>query len=303
MKKALIFLVFFFVTSGNALADITFTNGFWSTSFIGCGSDLNICTAGCGFSVSCDGNSPSCADDLYAPFPCGDTSCSGDTPSQILNAANNPNGEGGRGYRMYVGPGAAADQSAYPAIDFQNLSEFWLRFYIRVSSNMSKTGKTVFPNMTNGCQPYWVATYGSDWNVIPQNCGSSGGTCGNIGSNCNWLDVTDGNWHYIEVHYRVSGSTLMVESWFDNTYGGSLTTGVNATYFNHSKFVQSIKNETSCSCPSACTVDLDDFAMALRSYTGFVKDAGGRDRIGPLGGGGGGSSTSGPPSPPTLHIK
>jgi hypothetical protein len=289
MKKiflALLTLVFVALPSLTFAASIIFTNGFWSTSFE-CTADELVCDKSfCGNS-KCADEIVSCGNGVYTPFGgCNDTSCN-NSQSEITLSANNPNGEGGRGYRMHVGPGAAADQSGYPAVNVPNLKEFWVRWYMRTSPQMNKAGKVFFPHMNNRCQPYWISpkNFREYWQINPQNCGSYGGSCADIGSKCDRVEYLDGNWHMIELHYRVSGGSLFVETWFDGNYAGNLTTPVNGSNFYYLPFFQSIKYQSACDCPSGCTLDFDDVAIALRSYKGFVTDARGHQMIGPVTGG------------------
>ena len=118
----------------SAIAQITLTDGFWSTTF-----DCDDWTHGISGTLNCDGIKKAldnCAGDGYVP--CDQTP--DNMGEQILSSANHPASDGGvdgtgaQVHYLYTGVdglGVWNDVSGGLYIDWPDANEFWLRFYTK----------------------------------------------------------------------------------------------------------------------------------------------------------------------------
>ena len=287
----------------NAIADITLTNGYWSTSFVGC--TANPARAG----TTCDGLN---IDDSGYPGE----ACAGGY-SQIGPTGNYSGGAGGNGLRVYYLGGSRNTSTSGAKLVFTTPQKsFWLRFYYRLPSGQitgainehkiiyafTSGGPAADVNWPGGpstisLQPRGTMgspdiIYGGSPTYNPHNAhgNPSGG---------NWAAVygspstpANGSWHYYEFHFDlgttgsnngvfqmwVDGINVVNDTdldWFNG--GSSSPTGWSYVDFpyNHNVFTLSGCNPH----------DVDDIAVATPPYTGFLHDSGGRNMIGGLQGG------------------
>lgn len=292
MKKILIILLFLFITSP-ALAAITFTNGYWSTTF-------NCADWTQPDSLTCDG------------VEMADNSAYANSEGSRINSTGNySSGGGSKGYRMYVTGNSHNEISTPLKITFPSAqTEFWVRFYYKIPSGQYLSGA-----LTSHKIMYLYG--GQDANInwpYYDNLGIENRTIGydyvyGSGGNRSYSDTTygnwnhlyggtpsttpaDGSWHCFEFYFNVgtASNNGIFRVWVDganvvndttiNLGGGA---GGNFTGFdlphNHNVFMLSGDNPH----------DIDDIAVALSTYSGFVTNstgyATGLNMIGQIGGG------------------
>jgi hypothetical protein len=273
MRKIVIGLVLICLLWSPSLVDatITFTNGFWSTSYETCPNVTTICER---------------ATVLGYEDPCANYHTA--SPASEVP-----------GYGFMTGCGWAGDFN----MSDPDLLERGITIYsqsLNYSSGAGGSALKYFMTSTTGgdtktnyiftdatCHFSLQQDYATVIKVGPTNCagtGDSGTVPGTTSGRCTIDPVTcqfDGNWHYRETHARFSGSDIVVRMWIDGIYMGSTTFGHGgATSFSYFYFWQSPKSQ-----PYQSYVIFDDIAIATPSYQYFVQDSGGRNMIGPLGGG------------------
>ncbi|MEK7634840.1 MAG: hypothetical protein AAB446_00165 [Patescibacteria group bacterium] len=283
--KILIFLpvVFFsfFLFANISLAAITFTDGFWNTSFVGCTS------GDAGYGDICDGLQTD--DPVYA---C--TSGGANLRSQITTLANYASGAGSQGYRFFQGDTRNEDSSSM-SIRFSPVQpEVWVRYYTRYPAGQSWAG------ILEHKMIYAFANGGVAMNVnFPQGMNSIGinprGTMNNPDiyingwgwNNLYGSDVGDGSWHLYEHHFKLGNSGQnngVYQFWVDGIIrvnrqdmdffngGAASPTGWDHIY---------IPSNHNVSTLAGCNgIDVDDVAIADPNYASFIQDAGGRNMIG-----------------------
>lgn len=215
---------------------------------------------------------------------------------QIISAANNSAGGGGKGYRHWVGDGINNNGGGI-TVSFSPQTELWMRWYHKwaldfqwntliydklLYFDMGQSGSTIiepygFDKFTfrlyTGTQDYQSAS-GTGWDTIM----SAGALDGN------GHRKSDGQWHCFEIHIKqeTSGnSNAELDFWID---------GVSVMHETGFQFGDSTGWETITLNSNQRTVnngvdmpvDMDDIAI---SNTGY---------IGPLGGGGAGNDTTSP---------
>lgn len=240
-------------TAASAMATVTLP---FSTSFdsSGCSEGLNLYNNASGCSGLSNGGNRNPVNCTY--------------DSVVRATANNPIGTG-RGVAHCVDPGKNYQGGTF-TVNFPMQTEFWVRFYIKYQSGFSwssmdehkllwmdggPTGKCNIFSLSGDRMRFWNQLT-SPYEVV---YGSSG---------YGWDRLSDGNWHYLEVHLKY-GTNGHEDAWFDgvkvvnqdlnttNSYGG----------WSHIEFM------TNAAYPGGTyEVDIDDIAI---SNTGY---------IGPLGG-------------------
>lgn len=218
---------------------------------------------------------------------------------QITIAANNSNGGGGKGQRHWVGDGTNQNSGGLQLTFTQPPSEIWMRWYIRYEAGFSWSrinyDKIIY---------FYLHPRSSDIEVISELYGWDGyrqalqGKSGVISPVTNWggwetimgSQVSDGQWHYFEVHMKMdtNGSNGISEVWIDNTlvisrndvdYGGLShgVTGIETLVIG--------SNQETVANGNCMAIDFDDIAIS------------GTGKIGPIGGGGSQDTT-----PPTVNM-
>lgn len=263
--------------AGSARAAISFTDGFWSTSFSGC------TTGSVDYTYTCDGLG--IVDDTYT--------CSG-TQTQVNTSGNMAAGAGGNGLRVYMLGGSTNTMSLPAMLEMSAQPEIWFRFYYRIPSGQTNAGlgehKLIFPFIGSSVSSPF------DWPAQADMSMTMQGTMGNQDIYWNdgggWDSVyggpsettpADGTWRMFEFHFKkpASGATGVFQAWVDGVNYVNKTdmdwgtdTGWTEIHFpsNHNQWQLSGCNPH----------DVDDIAVALPTYAGFVQDAQGRNMIGGL---------------------
>lgn len=196
---------------------------------------------------------------------------------QITLAANNPDGDGGRGQRHWEGDGSN-DNSGGLRIDFVQQTELWLRWYMRYQSGFQWStliyDKWLYFNVgqPHAVVPEWQ---GSDrvgvWAAASDNNNSSVGNDG-------WTSTmggatSDGQWHYYEVHLKMDtdGTDGETELWVDGVrklqYADvdfGTTAGWNSVVIG--------TNQASPANGVCEYVDYDDITISNTGYIGPISD-------------------------------
>lgn len=297
MKKILYISIFIVaVIASPALSAVSFTDGFWSSTF-----DCDDWTQP--GALSCDGIEM--ADDSAY---CGGSP----SASSIASSFNNAAGEGGKGYRTYFLGGSHNGMSTPSRVTFSSAQkEFWLRFYYRLPTGQSVGSVTTehkiiyaFTDGAASANVNWPG--GGDRGSImlqPRNTMGSpdiyyGGTPDYSGHNGHGLagawDVVygsleataDDTWHYFEFYFDLGtdDSNGIFRMWIDGVNRVNDTdldwgAGGDATGWTNIDFPNNHNYFTATGCVGN---DIDDIAVALPSYTGFITDSGGRNMIGGL---------------------
>lgn len=144
-----------------------------------------------------------------------------------VNAAGNyASGAGGRGYQFFVGDGTN-QMSGNMRLAYTAKTHYWLRYYVRYSTNMAVTGngsphKSIYHNggsgcgHASGCYFGWGTTEVRLTNGSPSNNFTNGGVPGG------WTTMmggatSDGNWHLAEYEFDMGNgsSTGIARFWWD----------------------------------------------------------------------------------------
>lgn len=287
MRCAIILLFSLLILPPNIYAAISFTNGYWSTTF-NCAEWAQPST------LSCDGVEMD-----------NDAAYAGSQGSLITSSANHSAGAGGRGWRTYMVGNEHNGMSTPFQLTFPSAQkEVWLRFYYRIPA-----GQTVGSIQAHKIIYVWGSTtfridypyYGNvqmegDVNRVYPDGGDSVSNV-NLG---NWnalfggapnVAAADGlTWHLFEFHIKIgtTSSDGAFQMWVDgvniiNDVNRNMGTGAGITSIdipnNHNVFQLSGNNPH----------DVDDVAVALPTYSGFTTNttgfATGLSMIGPLSGG------------------
>ena len=283
-----------------AFATITFQDGFWSSSFMcddwvhdypstldcdGWETDLDVCAGG--------------ADSI----PCAGTDQS--RGESILSSHNHAAGVSDSGAQVHYfytgadGQGVTNDRSGGLILRFPRiLQEYWLRFYIYYPEEMAwgvaQGWKTIyFDNEGSNAGWYFgLPLFPDSASFYFQTNETRVGEHNGYGND--WLESNQrqgfGRWIPVEIHFKndTDGTDGVVQVWIDDV----LVTDVHDHDFGHYGFemmeVGSNGNAAIAHLPSAINkavaIRLDDFAVALPSYNGFVDDGSGNLRIGLVGG-------------------
>jgi hypothetical protein len=271
-----------------SLAVISFTEGFWSTSFEACGEGDT--PAGWG----CDGL---IVEDNYA--------CDG-TLSRIDAQANNPSGEGD-GFRIFYKGNERNTMSTPLTLYFQEpQKEFWLKFYYRLPQGQYLSGINehkiiyAFTDSAVAADVNWGGEY---IELQPRNTvgspdiyysGSGTGHSAQGGPEGGWStvydgDTADGSWHSFEFHLSLGDPAQdngLFQMWVDGLNyvddnglefydgGSQMPTGWTKIALPH--------NHNVWAANGCAPHDVDDIAVALPGFTGFIADQAGRRSIGQM---------------------
>lgn len=254
-------------TTGAIMADCTVTatfepdtpsTMFWSTTY-NC-ADWNTYND----PLACDGLSKA-----------GGWTCNegGKFYEQITAYANNPAGAGGKGQRRWKGSNAGVE-SGGTIINFALQSEVWIRWYMRYQAGFKWTALyndilayldnntylmftdwdklAIHANGTN-----YVSTTGG-WDTIMKNAALDPGT---------GHRVSDGQFHYYELHIKNNGSSGVIEVWVDGVRYVSSTNVNVGTNFSYLKIEGGGNSPNNSGC---YYVDYDDIAISNTGYIGPV---------------------------------
>lgn len=204
--------------------------------------------------------------------------------AQITADANYSSGEGGKGFRHWIGDGTNNNSGGIDVNFNTNQTSFWVRWYMR-----------------------WELGFSSNWNVFkvlyiyPESGGGSvfhAGYPGGVGginfystkdhyscSNCGFGSafytggISDGSWQCFEIHIDIPNNTF--QSWLNGAkiVDRSDVDFGDITSINHFRIGENCKDVSN---GQSMYVDFDDIAISNAGY------------IGPLSGGGGGQDTIAP---------
>lgn len=267
----------------NLRADITLTNGFWST-------DLDECANGTtNNGYRCDGVN---VEDDY--------NISG-TYSQIRTVSTDASGGPGKVFSVYFEGNSRNSMSAPATINFPSpQKEFWLRFYYRlpVGQRISSLFEhKIIYAYTDGGIAADVNWPGQGDNITLQPRSTMAGSDLYYGTDGGWADVygsssaaADGSWHCFEFHFVLGTSRSnngKFEMWVDGNNHVSVS---NLDWFNGGSaspsgwtHIDIPLNHNVFTLSGAVPHDVDNIAVALPSYSGFAVDSGNRRMIGTTG--------------------
>lgn len=285
------------------LADISFDNGFWSTSFECSARTItspgtNVCS---GLDVA----------DRYTADGTHDT--------QISESANNPAGRGGLGYRHWIGTSRNNHSSYFRARFPTPQKEIWVRWYQRWQPGFNWSAqwahKIIYMWSNAGSWFYFMNPYtpgtgmnydttgwlfnghSDDYAILRNNSGGWSSTQDGLTGN--------GSWDCYEIYMKVNDVQGVNNGILRTWVNGRLVHEANYDFLGHSSsgngeivHVDIGQNHDTAINSSPYYEDFDDIAIALPGYTGFTTDSNGNRMIGPLGSGtpdNGGSITIEPP--------
>ncbi len=262
-------------------ADITLSQGYWSTSFETCSTGPTHAGARCdGVNIEDDYN------------------VSG-TYSRIREVDHDASGGSGHVYTVYYEGNARNSMSTPATLRFPAPEpEFWLRFYYRLPAGQHMASifehKILYAFTDTGvaADVCWPGA-GDQIELQPRNTmgspdlyyGSDGGWADTYGS---LSSSADGSWHVFEFHFDLGSTGAgdgQFEMWVDGVNHVSVTdldwfdagnanpTGWEYVYIPHNHNVFTLAGTTAH--------DIDNVAIAVPSFNGFVSDSEGRPMIGP----------------------
>ncbi len=282
MKKPilLVSIVSAFCMSG--YADITLTNGYWSTSFDSC--DTGAVYAG----DQCEGIN---VEDNY--------NISG-TYSQIRDVDHDAKGGSGRVYSVYYEGDERNSMSTPATLRFPTPEpEFWLRFYYRLPAGQQLGSifehKIIYAFTDDGVSAD-VCWPGADDQIELQPRNTMGSPDLFYGTDGGWADTygsvssaADGTWHFFEFHFDLGSegaSDGTFEMWVDGINHVSVT---ELDWFNDGnanptgwEYVYIPHNHNVFTLTQTAAHDIDEVAVALPSFEKFTSDANGRPMIGAI---------------------
>jgi len=159
---------------------------------------------------------------------------------QILSAANNPAGGGGKGQRHWVGDGTNQTSGGL-TLQWSGVPELWLRYYIRFQSGFTwgpgDNGgyiKTIYCNVGGVPGTFY---FGLNHGVIGGHVevDDTGGT-GNHQSSVTWADwqggsTGDGLFHCLEVHAKMNTAGALSDGVFEFWLDGTLLYSDSTVHF------------------------------------------------------------------------
>lgn len=271
----------------NALSAITFSNGKWETSF-NCSEWLQ------GGSLSCDQLSAG-----------GGWTTSNGQGDQITAGANNPLGQGGRGFRHWVGDGINNNGGGLGVVFPSPQTELWIRFYQRYEAGFAWSAinynKILYIYTAAAGIDVISEYYGNNYALIAQGTPNAYQVMTNTygWSNVMGGSVSDGAFHCFDIHIKMdsNGSDGVGQLWID----GALKTSNTAVNWSNGNSTARLgwtdflmgSNQRTPNNGKDSYYDFDD--MVVYNATPPNKDAQGNPFIGPIGWSGG--ATPPPPLP------
>lgn len=291
-----------FIWNKNALATITFTDGYWSTSFEGM-NDWTHATTPTVLSNGMEARFNYCAGpctevawgcDPPLNFPCDKTSNT--ATEQVLLSANNPDGVVGSAAQVHYfytgadGNGSNNNITSGLTVVFPSkLQEFWLRFYVYYPVDINVSGWKILYYYVDDVGAFWAAQpYNSEFYGTYFSFGSSGIVLSD-GYPASWMNDNNrqgyGNWIPMEIYLKNNTSGL--NNGIHRVWRGDdliinktdINTGVNGI-----SQIDIGSNGSDITGPANTVIGIrfDDIAVATADFSEFVQDSGGRNRIGLL---------------------
>jgi len=293
------------------VAAINFSGGVWTTSFDYSGGECSMSGAGGG--TDCTDTANDGLEWDRNPY----TRAGKNTEAVV--AANNPNGDGGMGFRTWIADGND-NQTGDVSINFGGTSgpqkEFWLRWYQRYSTGftwgqgLDAGYDKTFYMYTGGSMSLPFGYSGGEWGVAIQGGASSPDEFRTTG--VKWSDLfggpADGLFHMIEMHIKLdtaAGNDGIFRMWLDGVNVIDLTgvdwTGGDSASQQGITHMEFNSNQNAASNTGGMGyVDYDD--IAIYNVTPPNTDSGGRPWIGPLNGYSGAASLPKPKSPAPVGV-
>ena len=272
MKKIFALTVFLLFLCSESWAAITFGNtgiiGLWVQDFNGMDDWLDSSShppfIGTAYGMS-----------VYSPGQAAD----GTYYSEI--SSSYARGGTGKGFRHWTATRHNGHSAGVICSFSPNVSEVWIRAYFRWGPmSSSRSGyKKVYYMMGSGVDGHNTLLNQSYIGWIVDSRGYSH-VYGNLGG---WTSTfIDNQWHCVEMY--LNSPSGMRRLWIDgiNTINA---TGLRPRSPSWSAVRILVNNSINDGNTWAAYVDLDDIAIAINTYTGFVLDSGRRPMIGPSAGG------------------
>jgi hypothetical protein len=211
------------------------------------GTDASVCSSGDGIAGS------------------GDWITVAGSKDQIIAAANNPSGSGGKGFRHWRGDGSNNTGGGLTITVPAPVTEMWVRLYMRYSLGFAWNGGSPIYTKDNywgscggGCVIFGIQGNGS-WGV------NYNGSV-NYSSSRTWAqsqggNTGDGQWHLYEYHLKQNGSAATVEIWVDGAqYLSEMNADLGSTPWSSFKLGENQATVTGCT--PDCYTDYDDIAIS-----------------------------------------
>lgn len=275
-----LYLLIFILVPSLCFADISFNNGFWSSTF-----DCNEMTITSTGTNICDGLD---VVDRYTADGTHDT--------QITSSANSPSGSGGRGYRHWIGTSRNNHSSAFRANFPSRQNEVWVRWHQRWQPGFSWAGIYHHKILYFWSTSQWFYLNIPQWadnNISTLGVNVNGGNSYRSTTQ-GWYTaqgnstVADGNWDSYEIYVKINSTPGtpdgIIRIWingelsYENISVELLDSSASGDGFIHN--IDIGQNHDTANNPAPYYEDYDDIVIALPTYTGFVNDAHGNKMIG-----------------------
>jgi len=231
-------------------------------------------------------------------------SANGTHDTQITSAANNPSGQGGRGYRHWIGTTVNNHSSAFRADFSEGQDELWVRWYARYQEGFSWAGiasHKVLYYWGSSAQWYYLLypheelTHDLDTIGIQIN-GLSGPVSYSYRTKTNGWATTqggrtaDGNWDSYEAYTKINSQAGVADGILRIWINGILVLENEAVDYRTSSapadgLVRNIdigQNHNVAANPTPYYEDFDDIKIVNEDYNSFVQDAEGNLMIGTI---------------------
>lgn len=303
MLKILVVIQLILSLVSPAFAIITFTNGYWSTSFEGIGDWTHTTTPTTlsnGLTAYMSNCAGPCTEVSWGcspsvTFPC--TTSETNSAERVIYSANNPGGVAGSSAQVHyfytgaTGAGSNNNNSGGLYAFFpETLQELWIRYYVYYPTDATIVGwKILYFYDENGytalweAQPYNYSFYGGYF------LHGSGASILSTEYPASWMSDNDrqgyGQWIPIEVYVKnntTGQNNGIYRVWRENTLIINKT-DVNMG-INGFGSVAIGSNGSGVKGPADTVVGIrfDDIAIATPNYAGFTTDNNGYNRIGLL---------------------
>lgn len=198
---------------------------------------------------------------------------------EIVAAANNPSGGGGKGFRHWRGDGTNVNGGSVRVVLPNPVTDMWIRFYMRYQAGFRFSPliytKDLYVNV-GSVSTFAVGFHGSDRFGI-----STISPSRNIDGSPGWTSVNggasaDGNWHCYETHVKMNTSAAngVAEVWVDGQAGPSARDVDFGRSAGWSYFALG-ENQSTVTNGGDRYTDYDDVAVSTTGRIGCAAGAGG----------------------------
>lgn len=262
MKKLILILIIILCVPCFSFAAVSLP---WSTTF-----DCAEWAQSDGVDTGCDGL------ERYKNYTC--EPCSSEEV-EIITAANNPDGGGGRGYRHIDGNGVNSGAGALRLVFTSGQTELWIRWYMKYESG-------TYWSPLSYDKILYIDDLDGDWVIVKLNSDDSVGVRTVMGdevgssSGTGWETMmggstSDGKWHYNEVHLKrdTNGTDGIAEWWIEDT-NGDINKVLNIHNMDYGEttmnYIYFDANQSSIGNAGCINVDYDDMAVNNTGYIGPI---------------------------------